>query len=62
MLMKNQKIQNGVQLVDLNCPVEYRRPELVLDINTFSKYLFIKDLYDYLYKKKPWRIFNKRYY
>ncbi len=37
----------------LNCPLEYRRPELVLDINTFSQYLFIKDLYDYLYKRNP---------
>ena len=26
---------------------------MVLDINTFSQYLFIKDLYDYLYKKNP---------
>ena len=37
----------------LNCPSEYRRPELVLDINTYSQYKFIKDLYNYLYKKKP---------
>ncbi len=37
----------------LNCPLEYRRPELVLDINTYSQYLFIKDLYDYLYIKNP---------
>ena len=26
---------------------------MVLDINTYSQYLFIKDLYNYLYKKKP---------
>ena len=37
----------------LNCPMEYRRPELVLDINTYSQYKFIKRLYDYLYKIKP---------
>ena len=42
-----------VSISTLNCPLEYRRPDLVLDINTFSQYLFIKDLYDYLYKKNP---------
>lgn len=37
----------------LNCPRKIRRPELVLDINTYSQYQFIKDLYNYLYKKNP---------
>ena len=37
----------------IECPLEYRRPELVLDINTYSQYLFINDLYNYFYKVKP---------
>ena len=35
----------------INCPIEFRRPDLILDVNTFSEYLFMKELYEYLYPK-----------
>ncbi len=35
----------------IECPKEFRRPDLVLDVNTESQYLFMKDLYEYLYPK-----------
>ena len=37
----------------IKCPAEYRRPDLILDINEESEYLFIKELYNYLYNRNP---------
>ena len=37
----------------LQCPKEFRRPELILDVNTKDQYLFMKELYEYLYPKNP---------
>jgi spore coat polysaccharide biosynthesis protein SpsF len=35
------------------CPVEFRRPDLILDVNTLSQYHFMLELYTYLYPKNP---------
>jgi len=35
----------------LPCPDEFRRPDLVLDVNTATEYLFMRDLYEALYPK-----------
>lgn len=37
----------------VTCPIEFRRPDLVLDVNTIEQYDFIKELYEYLYPKNP---------
>ena len=37
----------------IKCPKEYRRPDLILDINTNDQYLFLKELYDYIYPINP---------
>ena len=37
----------------VQCPPEFRRPDLVLDINTLEDYQFMKELYEYLYPKNP---------
>ena len=37
----------------MNCPEEYRRPDLILDVNTKDQYLFMKELYEYLYPRNP---------
>ena len=37
----------------LECPPEYKRPDLVLDVNTIEQYYFIKALYEYMYPKDP---------
>ena len=33
----------------LQCPIEFQRPDLILDVNTHEQYLFMKQLYEYLY-------------
>ena len=35
------------------CPVEFKRPDLVLDVNTKEQYVFIRALYEYLYPRNP---------
>ena len=44
--------KNWCPINTLVCPEEFRRPDIVLDINTKSQYIFIKQLYEYLYPKK----------
>ena len=33
------------------CPKEFSRPDLILDVNTYEQYLFMQELYKYLYPK-----------
>jgi spore coat polysaccharide biosynthesis protein SpsF len=35
------------------CPAEFRRPDLVLDVNTQQQYEFMRQLYEYLYPRNP---------
>jgi spore coat polysaccharide biosynthesis protein SpsF len=37
----------------VKCPPEFRRPDLVLDVNTQEQYEFMHQLYAYLYPKNP---------
>jgi spore coat polysaccharide biosynthesis protein SpsF len=37
----------------IQCPMEFRRPDLVLDVNTQAQYEFMRELYDYLYPRNP---------
>ena len=37
----------------LNCPSAFKRPDLVLDVNTIEQYQFMRQLYEYLYPKNP---------
>ena len=37
----------------IKCPEAFRRPKLILDVNTYDQYLFIKEIYEYLYPKNP---------
>lgn len=41
----------GCKVQTLLCPQEFRRPDLVLDVNTRSQYEFLSSIYDYLYPK-----------
>ena len=41
------------QVGTVECPQEFRRPELVLDVNTQEEYEFIRKLYEYLYPRNP---------
>lgn len=40
----------------LPCPPQFRRPDLVLDVNTIEQYEYMRRLYEYLYPKN--RIFS----
>lgn len=35
------------------CPAEFRRPDLVLDVNTQAQYDFMRELYEYLHPGNP---------
>ena len=37
----------------VKCPAKFRRPDLVLDVNTQEQYEFMHQLYAYLYPKNP---------
>jgi spore coat polysaccharide biosynthesis protein SpsF len=37
----------------VKCPPEFRRPDLVLDVNTQEQYEFMRALYEYLYPRNP---------
>ena len=38
----------------VQCPLEFRRPDLILDVNTKEQYDFMVKLYDALYYKNPY--------
>lgn len=37
----------------VKCPNAFRRPDLILDVNTLDQYIFIRELYESLYPKNP---------
>lgn len=37
----------------VRCPAAFRRPDLVLDVNTPAQYDFMRQLYEYLYPRNP---------
>ena len=37
----------------VQCPAEFRRPDLVLDVNKPQEYEFMAELYEYLYPRNP---------
>jgi spore coat polysaccharide biosynthesis protein SpsF len=37
----------------VRCPAAFRRPDLVLDVNTLEQYEFMRALYEYLYPGNP---------
>ena len=44
---------NWCSISTIKCPIEFRRPDLVLDVNTQEQYEFMRKLYEYLYPKNP---------
>lgn len=45
--------QNHYQVGTFECPAEYRRPDIILDVNTQEQYNFVSQLYDDLYPANP---------
>lgn len=44
---------NWCPISTVACPAEFRRPDLVLDVNTQEQYQFMRELYEYLYPRNP---------
>lgn len=44
---------NWCPISTVKCPIEFRRPDLVLDVNTLEQYKFMLQLYTDLYPKNP---------
>lgn len=45
--------QQWCPISTVQCPAEFRRPDLVLDVNTIEQYQFMRQLYEYLYPRNP---------
>lgn len=45
--------KNNCPVSTIECPKDYKRPDIVLDVNTDAQYKFIKEIYDYFYKTNP---------
>jgi hypothetical protein len=45
----------------IECPPEFRRPDIILDVNTAGEYDFLAKLYDDLYPRKPTIYHLRRY-
>lgn len=45
--------ENWCPVSTIDCPKEFKRPEIVLDVNTKQQYELIKSLYEDLYPKNP---------
>lgn len=46
---KTQEAVSPYRIGTVQCPSAFRRVDLVLDVNTWDQYLFMKALYEYLY-------------
>lgn len=44
---------NWCPISTIKCPIEFRRPDLVLDVNTPEQYEFMRQLYETLYPRNP---------
>jgi spore coat polysaccharide biosynthesis protein SpsF len=48
-----QPVDPRFRVGTVQCPAPFRRPDLVLDVNTAEEYEFLKELYSYLYPRNP---------
>jgi spore coat polysaccharide biosynthesis protein SpsF len=51
--VSQQPVDPRFRVGTVQCPANFRRPELILDVNTMEQYEFIRQLYEYLYPQKP---------
>ena len=48
------------KVVTIKCPKSYSFPKLRLDVNSYKDYLFVKEIYENLYKKTNFLILEIR--
>jgi len=52
---KNQKqVDKRFSIGTIQCPENFRRPEIILDVNTQEQYEFIKQIYEHFYYSNPY--------
>ncbi len=49
-----KQVDSRFKVGTIDCPKNFQRPEIILDVNTQEQYEFIKQIYDYLYIKNPY--------
>lgn len=49
---KQEAVDPRFRVGTVQCPESFRRPDLILDVNTIEQYQFIKELYEYLSVKR----------
>jgi len=45
--------ENWCPVSTIQCPIEFARPDIILDVNTPEQYKYMSQLYDNLYPKNP---------
>lgn len=45
--------ENWCPVSTIQCPIEFARPDIILDVNTLEQYEYMSKLYDNLYPKNP---------
>jgi spore coat polysaccharide biosynthesis protein SpsF len=48
-----QPVDPRFRVGTVQCPDNFRRPELILDVNTLEQYEFLRQIYEYHYPKNP---------
>ena len=48
-----QPVDSRFRAGTIQCPQSFRRPELILDVNTLEQYEFLRQIYEYHYPKNP---------
>jgi spore coat polysaccharide biosynthesis protein SpsF len=50
---RQKPVDSRFRVGTVQCPKNFRRPELILDVNTLEQYEFIREIFEYFYPKKP---------
>ena len=50
---QTQVNENWCPVSTIKCPSSFARPNLILDVNTNEQFIFMSELYDYLYPRNP---------
>lgn len=50
---EQKQVDNRFKIGTINCPNDFSRPEIILDVNTYEEYEFVKQIYEYFYNDNP---------
>jgi len=52
--IEQKQVDERFSVGTIECPEVFRRPEIILDVNTQEQYEFIKQIYEYFYNTNPY--------